>query len=89
MSTNPTETAAESIGDLFECEYCGGRIEAYAPLWARIRRRPDGTPALEALGAWSEDARVSCADCDMPSEYDQLISDAMRPVWSAISRIKV
>lgn len=77
--------------DEFACEECGGTLEAAAPLWFNVFRRPDGTPGVEVYGVGVEASTVSCADCgrDAGAHLDQLITDAMCPFDAALKGMEV
>ncbi|MFJ5233978.1 hypothetical protein ACIQBJ_29255 [Kitasatospora sp. NPDC088391] len=85
---NPEVTATT---DEFGCEFCGGKLEAAAPLWFNVSRREDGSPYLDVYGVGVEASTVSCADCGQAAgEYlDRLITDAMCPFDSALTGITV
>ncbi|MFF2745648.1 hypothetical protein ACFVVA_08895 [Kitasatospora sp. NPDC058048] len=67
--------------DRFQCLYCGGTLEASAPLCFVVRCLPDGTATadLSGLELELELSTVRCADCgrDASKEQDRIITDAM------------
>ncbi|MCX4751460.1 hypothetical protein OG455_39180 [Kitasatospora sp. NBC_01287] len=73
--------------DRFTCEYCGGKIEASAPMWFNVTRQADGTPLLDIYGVGAESASVSCEDCgrDADTEIYRAISNAMCPADNYLS----
>ncbi|WP_405007525.1 hypothetical protein [Kitasatospora purpeofusca] len=77
--------------DEFPCVYCGGKLEASAPLWFNVHRRPDGTATVDVYGVGVEASTVSCADCgrDASIEQDRLITDAMCPFDAALTGMEV
>ncbi|MFF2544727.1 hypothetical protein ACFVUY_19420 [Kitasatospora sp. NPDC058063] len=74
-------------GDRFQCLYCGGTLEASAPLCFVVRRLPDGTATADLSGLELELSTVRCADCgrDASNEQDRIITDAMRPFTQALT----
>ncbi|KOV10162.1 hypothetical protein ADK60_38605 [Streptomyces sp. XY431] len=77
--------------DEFPCVYCGGRLEAAAPLWFNVRRGPGGTPVLDVYGVGVESSTVSCAECGRGAsiEMDRLITDAICPWDGALTGMEV
>ncbi|WP_328953654.1 hypothetical protein [Kitasatospora purpeofusca] len=82
------DTAAS---DEYPCAYCGGKLEAAAPLWFNVRRGPDGTPVLDVYGVGIESSTVSCAECGREAsiEMDRKITTAMGPWDDALSGMEV
>ncbi|MFD0400142.1 hypothetical protein ACFVHI_18930 [Kitasatospora sp. NPDC127121] len=77
--------------DEFACEDCGGKLEAAAPLWFNVRRRPDGTPVLDVYSVGIESSTVSCDDCGRAAgvRLHRLITDAMCPFNAALRGMEV
>ncbi|MFJ5924803.1 hypothetical protein ACIQF6_19595 [Kitasatospora sp. NPDC092948] len=70
----------------FGCEFCGGKLEATAPLWFNVYRRADGTPGVDVRGVGIEAFTVSCQFCDQNAgdHLAMLIVDAMAPFDEAL-----
>ncbi|MFC8717594.1 hypothetical protein [Kitasatospora sp. NPDC057198] len=85
---DPEVTASE---DEFGCEFCGGVLEAAAPLWFEIYRRPDGTPGVYVYGVGVESSTVSCKECGQAAgdHLDRLITSAMAPFDAALTGTEV
>ncbi|MFF4815065.1 hypothetical protein ACFY2K_10810 [Kitasatospora sp. NPDC001309] len=77
--------------DEFGCEFCGGVLEATAPLWFEVYRRADGTPGVYVHGIGIESATVSCKECNQAAgdHLDRMITDAMYPWDNALTGMAV
>ncbi|MFB7947052.1 hypothetical protein ACFC6L_19290 [Kitasatospora phosalacinea] len=85
---DPEITASE---DEFACEECGGTLEASAPLWFEVYRRPDGTPGVYVYGVGVESSTVSCKECNRDAGHllHQLVTDAMCPFDAVLKDMEV